>query len=141
MKSLLYAEDDQDDLLLFKEALAEINHPTFLTWVANGAELMELLNQPMELDILFVDVHMPRKDGLQCVKEIRANPRLKNMTIVAFSTTADRLTVNAMHEAGANLYILKPSDFRQWKVVIEKAILMNYQNYQPPVKITDFLIS
>ena len=71
---ILLADDDTDDCIFFKEALDELLLPTKLMTVHDGEQLMHLLaNESTELpDVLFLDLNMPRKNGFECLEEIKS---------------------------------------------------------------------
>lgn len=115
--NILLADDDADDRLFFKEAMEEINIDTMVSFVNDGSQLMYFLNQPdIRLpNIVFLDINMPVKNGMQCLKEIRNNRRFKDMLIVIYSTSGSE---NDMQEAfinGADAYLKKPNNFAELK--------------------------
>jgi CheY-like chemotaxis protein len=121
---IFLADDDEDDRFLFQEALNEIQLPTQLTTVRDGEQLMEILNAQVLPDILFLDLNMPRKDGFQCLIEIRKNDKLKQLPVVIFSTSYQPDAVTKLYENGAQYYIRKPSNFEHFKKVIRHAIIL-----------------
>ncbi|KFF04199.1 response regulator [Flavobacterium reichenbachii] len=134
--NLLLADDDEDDCDFFKEALEDISLETTVKMVHDGVQLMEylktdsLVNLP---DIVFLDVNMPRKNGHECLKEIRTIDALKNLPVIIISTSLDCGIVDIMYEKGANYYIRKPGDFSKLKNVIEKALITaSENNFQRP---------
>ncbi|MBO9583992.1 MAG: response regulator [Flavobacterium sp.] len=127
---LLLADDDEDDCLFFKEALDEIVISTTLSFVHDGVQLMNYLktNDSNLPDILFLDLNMPLKNGLECLAEIKGNENLKNLPIIIFSTSLDGEIVDKLYQKGASFYIRKPGDFSKLKSVIEKALTIAPQN-------------
>lgn len=121
---LLLADDDPDDCLFFEQALKEIPVNTSLKMVKNGEVLMQyLLNETNTLpDILFLDLNMPRKNGFECLAEIKTNENLKNLPVVVCSTSLNHQVVNTVQSDGADYYIRKPSSYTQLKNVIEEVI-------------------
>lgn len=134
--SLLLADDDNDDCLLFEEALLELPILTHLSVVNDGEELMQYLNKNIaDLPyILFLDLNIPRKNGMECLKEIKTNPLLRELHVVIFSTAAELDLVNSLYKNGAQHYIRKPSEFTQLKKVMEHALSMitGKKIVQPP---------
>ena len=128
--SLLLADDDADDCMFFKEALEELPVNSSLKTVNDGEQLMQLLTtKPDALpDILFLDLNMPRKTGVECLSEIKRNEKLKALTVIIYSTSLNHDVVNLLYEKGAQGYIRKPGDFTMLKKVILKAITTPYQN-------------
>ena len=128
--NILLADDDTDDCIFFKEALEQLPLSTQFTAVIDGEQLMQVLtNETNELpDVLFLDINMPRKSGLECLSEIKRNKRLKDIPVVMFSTSNAWETINMLFKSGANVYIHKPSDFSQLKQVIHHALPIAAEN-------------
>jgi len=134
---ILLADDDIDDCLFFKEALDEILLSTHLTAVHDGEQLMQLLkDDTIELPhILFLDINMPRKNGFECLTEIKQNPRLKELLVVIFSTSFEQEVVNSLYISGAHYFIRKPSVFLQFKNIIQHTLtLIMQENVLQPTK-------
>jgi CheY-like chemotaxis protein len=133
---LLLADDDEDDCLLFKDALEELPISTLLTAVHNGEHLMQLLNQKNEPlpDILFLDLNMPRKNGFQCLSEIKQNEKLKYLPVIIISTSIEQNIINLLYKNGAQHCLRKPNKFSMFKKLIHHAITLTAQeNFaQPP---------
>lgn len=92
---ILLADDDNDDCLLFKDALGDLPLATHLTIVRDGEQLMLLLNAKEELpDVLFLDLNMPRRNGFDCLSEIKENEKLRSLPVIIFSTSFDPDIVN-----------------------------------------------
>ncbi len=123
--NILHADDDTDDCIFFKESLEELQLPIHHSAVHDGEQLMQFLeNRTNELPhILFLDLNMPRKNGAECLSEIKFNKRLKQITIIIFSTAFEQEVVNQLYENGAHHYIRKPSDFSQFKKLIQQAFV------------------
>ncbi|EPR69753.1 response regulator receiver protein [Winogradskyella psychrotolerans RS-3] len=120
---LLLADDDIDDCDFFKEAIDEIGELT-LSVLNDGVELMNfLLTDPINHpNLIFLDLNMPRKSGMECMVEIKAINKLKNIPIIIYSTSLDRTVVSQLYDMGAHHYIQKPGEFANIKKVVEKAI-------------------
>jgi len=126
---ILLADDDEDDRRLFTEAFSELEIKTTVVTVNNGVELMHRLQEkePLLPHILFLDLNMPRKNGLECLIEIRSNEALRNISIAIYSTSNNEKDIEETFRNGANIYITKPSDFNALKQVLEKAVMAAYQ--------------
>jgi CheY-like chemotaxis protein len=122
--NVLLAEDDEDDRYFFEKALKELPISARLTTFSDGEELMNsLLQNPDHLpDLLFLDINMPRKNGIECLSEITHHSKLKNLPVVMFSTTNAWDTIGLLFKSGADVYIHKPGDFAQLKEVINHSI-------------------
>lgn len=124
--SILLADDDIDDCYLFRKALEELPQTTQLSIVNDGTQLMDLLNDETKAfpDVLFLDINMPRKNGIECLAEIKHNKKLKEVSVVMFSTSNSREKIDGLLKTGAHVYIRKPGDFEQLKRTIQHALSM-----------------
>ncbi len=140
---LMLADDDDDDRMFFQEALKELPLSTKLTLLSDGDELMHLLNQddiPLP-HALFLDINMPKKSGVECLKEMRKTERLKNLPVIMFSTAFEKELVGSLYESGVKYYIRKPANFSELKKVIEKALsLLDYEVIHQPSQ-AEFVIN
>ena len=139
---ILLADDDNDDCLLFKDALDELPLSAQLTTVRNGEQLMQLLNTKAQLpDLLFLDLNMPRKNGFECLSEIKQNEKLKQLPVIIFSTSFEPDIVNLLYKNGAQYYICKPNEYSQLLKVIYHAITITSRgNLSQPTK-EEFVLS
>lgn len=126
---ILLADDDEDDRLFFKDAFDEIKINTSVTTVNDGVELMQYLsNDSFQLPhILFLDLNMPRKTGLECLQEIKNMAHIQEMAIAIYSTSSSDRDIEETFVQGANIYIKKPSDFNTLKKILEEVIAINWQ--------------
>lgn len=138
---VLLADDDEDDRTFFKEALQELKVKTNVTLVNDGMQLMNYLNQPENRlpNVIFLDLNMPVKSGLECLKEIRRNKRLRDLAIAIYSTSSSEENIEEAFVQGANIYIKKPSDFSLLKNVLEQVINLNWQYHTSGLKKENFL--
>jgi CheY-like chemotaxis protein len=122
--NILLADDDLDDCNFFKHALDELSPSAQLTTVNDGEQLMQYLSEKTEHlpHVLFLDINMPRKNGPDCLSEIKRIPALKDIPVVMFSTSNSWDTINMLFKSGSHVYIHKPSDFAQLKQVIHHAL-------------------
>lgn len=140
---LLLVDDDADDRLFFIDALNEIKIRTHISWLSDGVYLMEHLNKPnVRLpDLLFLDLNMPRKGGIECLKEIRQDPRLKEISIVIYSTSSSEQDIEDTFVLGANVYLRKPNDFSELKRILEEVVSINWQYQTSGLNKDNFLLS
>jgi CheY-like chemotaxis protein len=121
---IVLADDDDDDLFFFEQAIRESGINATLLTANNGVKLMETL-QSMQHDlpdVLFLDLNMPRKTGLDCLTEIKAIENLKDLPVIIYSTSFDPAIVTLLFDMGARFYIRKPGDFSKLKQVIRGAL-------------------
>ena len=140
---ILLADDDEDDRVFFSEAIMELKMDNKLTLFTNGNGLMDYLVLPdITLPhILFLDLNMPGKTGIECLKEIRANTRFKDVSVAIYSTSSSEKDIEDTFIEGANIYIKKPNDFSALKKVIKEVINMNWQFHTSGLNIETFFFS
>ena len=139
---ILLADDDESDRLLFTEAFAELTVKTVVNTVNNGIQLMERLNtKSIRLpDLLFLDINMPRKNGVECLKEIRSNEKLKDLFTAVYSTSNNEKDIEETFLNGANIYVTKPNDYEKLKQILEKAVTTTSLYKNEPLKRENFLL-
>jgi CheY-like chemotaxis protein len=120
ISTILMAEDDSDDRLLAQDALKECGMPMDLRFVEDGVELMDYLHRRNKYSqgvsaprpsLILLDLNMPRKDGREALKEIRADPALRRIPVVVLTTSTADTDVGKMYDLGANSFISKPIAF------------------------------
>ncbi len=128
--SILVADDDKDDRFFFSMALDAISIPTVLASVMDGEKLMDYLAENVHQlpDVLFLDLNMPRKNGFECLSEIKSSKILKTLPVIIFSTSFEQEVVNLLYKNGAQYYIRKPSEFTQLKKIIQQTVDLLTQN-------------
>ncbi|MCF8255072.1 MAG: response regulator [Bacteroidia bacterium] len=121
---ILLADDDEADRLLFLEIFSGLRIKTIVETFKNGMELMQSLNKKDALlpHLLFLDLNMPLKGGMQCLKEIRSSEKLKSISVTIYSTSNNQKDMDESIFNGANTYITKPSNFNTLKQVLETAV-------------------
>jgi CheY-like chemotaxis protein len=130
--NIVLADDDTDDCSFFDKALKEIPIATNLTIVHDGEQLMKyLLRNSVHLpDVVFLDLSMPRKNGFECLCEIKESLQLKDLPVVMFSTSFPRdmnyeeNMISLLLKIGAHDFIRKSVDFTQLRQVIHKTLIM-----------------
>jgi CheY-like chemotaxis protein len=109
---ILLADDSIDDRTFFKAALHDVEISAKLAMVEDGEELMEWLTSTKELpDVLFLDLNMPRKNGYECLAEIKQEEKLKKLPVVIISTSCDQKELKVLYKKGAWHFIHKPNEF------------------------------
>lgn len=127
------ADDDADDCELFEEVVKQLLPQVSLTIIPNGEILINTLSPSHKPDILFLDINMPCKDGMDCLVEIRAQRHFSRLPIVIFTSTRETKFLDASYGYGANLYYPKPTSFE--KLISGMANLFQ-MNWDDPYTIT-----
>jgi CheY-like chemotaxis protein len=125
--NIVLAEDDIDDQNIFQIALEEIDTSVQVRFVANGKELLQLL-QNHEPDIIFLDLEMPYKNGLECLVDIRSNPQLADIPVIVFSSTTKPANIQTAYEMGAHLFFIKPPIYSDYLSSIKAIFKLNWND-------------
>jgi len=141
IQHIVLADDDDDDCDLFKEALDELLVVPQLTIAKDGQQLMNVLlqNDLTMPDMLFLDVNMPLKNGIECLQDIRETEKLKRLPVVIFSTSAQQWALERVYELRASIYVLKPNSFLKLKDVIRNVLATDW-NKNPQMPRDEFLL-
>jgi CheY-like chemotaxis protein len=114
-KIILMAEDDVDDRLLAKDALAESGLGEDLQFVDNGEELLDYLLQRGKFNaqtpqpgLILLDLNMPVKDGREVLQEIKSHAALRRIPVVVLTTSRADTDIDLIYHLGANSFITKP---------------------------------
>nr|WP_202895649.1 response regulator [Iningainema tapete] len=114
------ADDDEDDCMLAREALTESRLANKLHIVNDGEELMDYLYQRGRYaenrdaprpSLILLDLNMPKKDGREALKEIKADPILRQIPVVILTTSKAEEDIDYTYNLGANSFIIKPVTF------------------------------
>lgn len=139
---IMLADDDEDDRLFFIEAFSEVKTKYTITTFVDGSQLMDYLTSDNPLpDIIFLDLNMPKKSGMDCLKEIKGNKELKNITVAIYSTSSSEEDIENTFVTGANVYIKKPNDFTQLKKILTDIIHINWQYITDGLNKDSFILS
>ncbi len=115
--TILMAEDDPDDQLMTREAFVESRLVNDLRFVEDGVELLDYLKRRGKYSdpassprpgLILLDLNLPKKDGREALKEIKADPKLKQIRIVVLTTSKAEEDIFRSYELSAASYITKP---------------------------------
>jgi CheY-like chemotaxis protein len=127
--NILLVDDDSEESYLFNEALEHSGLHFHLYHANNGNDLMSfLLNEPPP-DLVFIDINMPYKDGLEVLTELRDSPKFETLPLVIYSTAKNEDSINVCYEKGADLFVIKPNDFDEMVKVIRKVCTINWKSH------------
>lgn len=139
--TIFLADDDEDDTFLFQEALDQLSLPSYLVTAENGQELMRKLNDSeVAPDMIFLDMNMPVKNGLECLSELRSTDIFRDTPVIILSTSVAGYLLESAYSAGANLYVQKPTSFSSLINILEKCLLKKSELISKP-DLGDFLIA
>ena len=117
--TILLAEDDDGHAQLVQRNLERAGLLNGLLRVRDGRELLDCLNsrgeshQQMlgEALVILLDINMPRIDGIEALRQIKANPAIHRIPVIMLTTTDDPREIDRCYELGCNVYITKPVEY------------------------------
>lgn len=139
---VLLADDDKDDRADFVEAFETLKIATTVQTVDNGTDLMIYLNKPSAIipHLLFLDLNIPKKSGLECLIEIKKMEKLKNLTVVIYSTFSAEKDIEDTFINGANVYFKKPAHLTVLRKMLLHILTINWQYHTSGWNRDNFLL-
>jgi len=140
-KRILYAEDSPMDAELTRQALAALGLAEQMAVVEDGVAVMDYLCQQEDtrvggetppVQLVLLDLRMPRMDGLATLSAIRRHPLWKTMPVVMLSNSDEAADLNRCYETGANAYVVKPATGERFAAVIESVSAFWLGINEPP---------
>ena len=125
---ILYAEDDEDDRLLTRDALRASRLANVLYVVEDGEEAMDYLFRRGKYvdpaasprpDLIILDLNMPKKDGPEALKEIKATPGVRHIPVVILTTSKTEEDIFRSYDLGASSFIAKPVTFQSMVEIVQ----------------------
>ncbi len=117
---LLIVDDNPADVALAREALTACAYRGQINSVADGAEALAFLSHrgcfssAIRPDLVLLDLNLPKRDGLAVLAAMKANPELRRIPVVIFSTSQLNKDISRSYELGANCYVSKPGNLTQF---------------------------
>lgn len=139
-KNILVVDDDADDLQLTVRTLNQRAAATAVAAAHDGAQALDFLHRrgefkkrpPGNPDLILLDLNMPKVDGFEVLRAVKADPVLRNIPIVVFTSSSRESDVSQGYQLGANAYVVKPMDYSQYAEVIQHICAFWFAHNQPP---------
>jgi CheY-like chemotaxis protein len=140
LPTILLAEDDPQDAQLTRLALRKSDVAMEVV-VVRGVEALEYLRregafadrEPGDPVVLLLDIKMPRKDGLEVLRELKADPRLRRLPVVMLTSSRQATDLATSYDLGVNGYVVKPVDFEDFvRAVGALGVFWTSVNELPP---------
>ena len=113
---VLLVEDNEADVRLTREALREAGDDVRLSTVGDGEQALAYLrrdggfSEAPRPDLVLLDLNLPRKNGLEVLEELRADPSLAQIPVIVLTSSAAQSDVEAAYAGGANAFVVKPHE-------------------------------
>lgn len=141
LKRILLAEDNPRDVELVLDALEEHRLANEVTVVRDGAEALDFLyrrgdyaSRPDNLPVVvLLDLKMPKVDGLEVLRQIKSDPKLKVVPVVMMTSSREEQDLVQSYQLGVNSYLVKPVKFQQFvESVKQLSVYWALMNEPPP---------
>ena len=118
-------DDDQDEKYIFQIALDELKIEYSFDYFSNSFDFIDHLKNPETVipNIAFLDMHMPKVNGLELLEQIRQNPDFSTMRTVIYSNSVSDITISAFKSLGTVDFIVKPPELSEMKEVLKRLII------------------
>lgn len=138
--TILIVEDDEGHAILIQENLADagVRNPIEHFW--DGQAVLDFFAKahpaPDDTYIVLLDIRMPKVDGIEVLRRIKADPELRKIPVIMLTTTDDLREVDRCHQLGCNGYIQKPVDYEKFAEAIHRVGLFVPLLLVPPMNAT-----
>lgn len=136
--TILVVEDDEGHAILIRENLADAGVRNPIQHFRDGQAVLDFFAtvppEQNETYIVLLDIRMPKVDGIEVLRRIKADPTLRKIPVIMLTTTDDLREVERCHQLGCNGYIQKPVDYDRFAEAIHRVGLFVPLLLVPPVK-------
>jgi CheY-like chemotaxis protein len=140
LKRILYAEDSPADVELTLAALAEHRLANEVVVVGDGAEALDYLKRRGAFEgretgnpaVVLLDLKMPRVDGLEVLRAVKADPELQTIPVVIMTSSREERDLVESYRLGVNAYVVKPVDFDQFLAAVKEVGMFWAVINEPP---------
>jgi CheY-like chemotaxis protein len=117
--NIVLAEDDEGHATLIQRNLERVGLVNRFTWVKDGQEALDFLfaegpyagRPAAETTLLLLDINMPRVDGVEVLRRLKADPRTAGLPVIVLTTTDDPREIERCYRLGCNVYVTKPVEY------------------------------
>lgn len=123
LPTILIVDDDEGHAILIRENLESAGMANRIEHFRDGQAVLDFFAKraaPSESYVLLLDIRMPKVDGIEVLRRLRADDKLRMMPIIMLTTTDDVRDVKRCHELGCNGYIQKPVDYERFAEAIRR---------------------
>jgi CheY-like chemotaxis protein len=125
LKPILLIEDDSVDAMTVKRAMRDLHITNYIIHTVNGEDAIKYLVDPETEKpfVILLDLNMPKMNGIEFLKAIKANPDLKTIPVIVFTTSKEKQDVLDSFQLGAAGYMIKPVDYAKFVEVISTVMV------------------
>ena len=130
--TILLIEDDAIEILKFNRSLIKLREVHELIEAHNGENALDILAENSQIDLILLDLNMPKMNGFEFLKQLRTDPNLKYIPTVVLTTSINRSDLKQAYSIGIAGYLVKPLKYEDY--VLKTASLLNYWKQNELVK-------
>ena len=130
--TILLIEDDSIEILKFNRSLIKLREVHELIEAHNGENALDILAENSQIDLILLDLNMPKMNGFEFLKQLRTDPNLKYIPTVVLTTSINRSDLKQAYSIGIAGYLVKPLKYEDY--VLKIASLLNYWKQNELVK-------
>jgi CheY-like chemotaxis protein len=136
-------DDDHEDRAIFEEAFEMVESKNSLRSFSSAEEFFEFITRKEASvpDLIFLDLNMPKINGIEMLKMIKNDVRLKNVSVAIYSTSSSQDNIETTLSLGANIYITKPVSFQALKAIISKVMKINWRFHNSKMNRSTFVLT
>lgn len=140
--NVIVADNDENTLIFFKNIFKELKISIKVQCFSSGKNLMEYLtnNDAVIPEIVFINYTISGKDCMECIDELKTNPKFNNMVTAIYSEEISENEIEETFVKGNNICIRKPSDFGTLKKVLTEVITINWQYHTSGLNKDNFIL-
>lgn len=127
IQNILLIDDDDDDCYIFRKALRELSDTIGLSCLHDCDGIKHELEANLP-DIIFMDINMPKKNGFECLHEIRETGHFKKVPIVMYSSSNLSVHITAAYGYGANLFYRKPAEYKTLVLALKTILELDWSD-------------
>lgn len=135
--TILIVDDDEGHAILIRENLEAAGLPNRIEHFRDGQAVLDFFfktpHAPSETYLILLDIRMPKIDGIEVLRRLKADPELRKLPVIMLTTTDDTREVERCHQLGCSVYIQKPVDYEKFAEAIRRIGLFVPLMLVPPV--------
>ena len=139
--NILLIDDDKEELNFFESALQKIRIAYNLTWQSNCSDELTKFLSEQKPDIIFLDINMPGKNGIQFLSELKADARFQKIPVIMYSVSANSKDLEKCYALGAHYYLIKPYTEINFAESLRKIFSIDWTIPQPKPSFENFTIN
>lgn len=138
--NVILADHDEGNLIIFKNILQEIKIQVKVKTFCNGKDLMSDLRENIVPEVIFINYHLPLKNALECLSEIKSDQKFDAVTTIVYSENVSVETEDKIFISGANIFMKKPDNYRDMKRNITDIISITWQYHTSGLNKNNFIM-